>query len=77
MLDSLVSTCWWTTKARDNLKNYVLSHRDNKNEIFNFISNHATTAAWNWKVMPGLVRRRKFEANRFIGNKQPFESYKA
>ena len=64
MLDSLVCQSWWTAKSTNNLKNFVLSHRDNKNEIFNFMSKHATTAAWNWKVMPGLVKRAKFAANR-------------
>ena len=77
MLDSLVSTCWWTTKARESLQNYVLSHRNNKNEVVDFISKHATTAAGNGKTMPGLVRRRKFEADWFIWNKKPYESYKA
>ena len=77
MLDSLVSTCWWTSKARKSLKDYVLSHRNNKNEVVNFISKHATTAAGNGKTMPGLVRRRKFEANWFIWNKKPYETYKA
>ena len=77
MLDSLVSTCWWTSKARKSFKDYVLSHRNNKNEVVDFISKHATTAAGNGQTMPGLVRRRKFEANWFIGNKQPYKSYKA
>ena len=77
MLDALVSTCWWTTKSRNNCKNYVLSHRNDKDDVANFISKHATTAAWNWQTMPWLVRRRKFEANWFIWNKQPFRSYKA
>lgn len=77
MLDSLVSASWGTAKATKNLQNYVLSHWDNKNDISKFMSNFATTAAWNWKRMPGLVRRRKFESNWFMWNKVPFKNYKA
>ena len=77
MLDSLVCQSWWTKKSTNNLKEYVTSHWNNKDGIFNFISKHATTAAWNWKVMPGLVKRAKFAANRFIWNKKPFKEYKA
>ena len=76
MLDSLVSTCWWTSKSQKTLKDYVLSHRNNKSAVVDFIGKHATTAAGNGKVMRGLVRRRKFEANWFNWNKQPFKSYK-
>ena len=77
MLDSLVCQSWWTKKSTNSLKEYVTSHWNNKDGIFNFISKHATTAAWNWKVMPGLVKRAKFAANRFIWNKKPFKEYKA
>lgn len=75
MLDSLVSASWWTTKSTNTLKNYVITHRNNKTAITKFMSTHAITAAWNGKVMPWLVRRRKFEANRFKGIKLPFNSY--
>ena len=77
MLDSLVCQSWWTKKSTNSLKEYVTSHWNDKDGIFNFISKHATTAAWNWKVMPGLVKRAKFAANRFIWNKKPFKEYKA
>ena len=76
-LDSLVSASWGTVASKKRLQNYVISHWNDKNAISNYMSKFATTAAWNWKVMPGLVRRRKFEANWFIWNKQPFQSYKA
>ncbi len=77
ILDSLVCQSWWTKKSTNSLKEYVISHRNDKDGIFNFISKHAITAAWNWKVMPGLVKRAKFAANRFIWNKKPFHEYKA
>ena len=77
MLDALVCASGGTKKSQDRLKNYVLSHRGDEDVIYNFMSKFAVTAAWNWKVMPGLVRRRKFEANWFKWNKQPFETYKA
>lgn len=77
MLDALVCASGWTKKSQDRLKNYVLSHWGNEDAIYNFMSNFAITAAWNWKVMPGLIRRRKFEANWFKWNKQPLETYRA
>ena len=76
-LDSLVSASWGTVASKKRLQNYVISHWDDKDAIFNFMSKFATTAAWNWKVMKGLVRRRKFEANWFKWVKEPFDSYKA
>lgn len=75
MLDSLVSASWGTKRSVDRLKNFVLSHRDDKNAIYEFMSKFATTAAWNWKVMPGLVTRRKFEANWFQWNKHPYSDF--
>jgi len=74
-LDALVSASWWTTASKNRLKRYVTSHRNKPTEIFNFMSHFATTAAWNWKVQPWLVTRRKFEANRFKWNKHPFIDY--
>ena len=76
-LDSLVSASWGTVASKKRLESYVLSHWSDKNAIFNYMSTFATTAAWNWKKMPGLVRRRKFEANWFKWNTQPFSSYRA
>ena len=75
MLDALVSASWWTEKSVKSLKNFILSHRDDKNAIFNFMSKFATTAACNGKVMPWLVTRRKFEANRFAWTKHPYSDY--
>lgn len=75
MLDALVSASWWTTASYNHLKKFVLSHRNDKDAIYNFRLKFATTAAWNGKVMPWLVRRRKFEANRFKWIKKPFSSY--
>ena len=75
MLDSLVCKSGWTAKATNNLKNFVLSHRNNKDEIFEYMSKHAITAAWNWKVMPGLVKRALFAANWFKWDKKPFSAY--
>ena len=75
MLDALVSASWWTKKSVDRLKNFVLSHWDDKDAIFDFMSKFATTAAWNWKTMPWLVIRRDFEANRFKWNKEPLSAY--
>lgn len=77
MLDALVSASWWTVSSCNRLKKFVLSHRYDKNAIYNFWLKFARTAAWNGKIMPWLVRRRKFEANRFKGIKRPFSSYKA
>ena len=75
MLDALVSASWWTEKSVKILKEFVLSHWDDKDAIFNFMSKFATTAAWNWKTMPGLVIRRDFEANWFKWNKEPMSEY--
>lgn len=75
MLDALVSASWWTPGSYKYLKNFVLTHREDKNAIYNFRLKFATTAAWNGKVMPWLVRRRKFEANWFKWIKKPFSSY--
>lgn len=75
MLDALVSASWGTKKSVDRLKNFVLSHWDDKDAIFDFMSKFATTAAWNWKTMPWLVIRRDFEANWFRWNKEPMSEY--
>ena len=75
MLDALVSASWWTEKSVKRLKEFVLSHWDDKDAIFNFMSKFATTAAWNWKTMPWLVIRRDFEANWFKWNKEPMSEY--
>lgn len=75
MLDALVSASWWTTASYNHLKNFVTSHRNDKEAIYNFWLKFATTAAWNGKVMPWLVRRRKFEANWFRWIHKPFSSY--
>lgn len=75
MLDALVSASWWTEKSVKRLKEFVLSHWNDKDAIFNFMSKFATTAAWNWKTMPGLVIRRDFEANWFRWNKEPMSEY--
>ena len=75
MLDALVSASCWTVKSFNNLKNFVTSHWDDKDAIYNYWLKFATTAAWNGKVMPWLVRRRKFEANWFKWIKKPFSSY--
>lgn len=77
MLDALVCASWWSKKSQDKLKNYVLSNWWNDETIYSFMSKFAVTAEWNWKVMPGLVRRRKIEANWFKWNKQPFQTYRA
>jgi len=75
MLDALVSASWGTKKSVDRLKSFVLSHWDDKDAIFDFMSKFATTAAWNWKTMPWLVIRRDFEANWFRWNKEPMSEY--
>jgi len=75
MLDALVSASWWTKKSVDSLKNFVLTHWDDKDAIFNFMSKFATTAAWNGKTMPWLVIRRNFEANWFRWKKEPMSEY--
>ena len=77
MLDALVCASWWTKKSQKRLKEYVISHWGDEDAIYNFMSKFAITAAWNWEVMSGLIRRRKFEANRFKWNKQPYETYRA
>lgn len=76
MLDALVSASWWTVASYNRLKEYVTSHRNNKNSIYDFWTKFATRAAWNNKEMPWLVRRRKFEVNRFKWIKKPFSSYR-
>lgn len=65
-LDSLVSASWWKQKPVENLKEFVVSHWNDKRAIFNYISNFATTA--KWVVQWGLVARRQLEANRFMWN---------
>ena len=75
MLDALVSASWWTVKSFNYLKDYITTHWNNKTAIQNFRTKFATTAAWNGKVMPWLVRRRKFEVNWFKWIKKPFSSY--
>lgn len=74
-LDALVSASWWTTASVKRLKNFVTQHRDNKQDITQFLSTFATTSAWNWKVQPWLVSRRKFESNRFQWIKHPYSDY--
>ena len=77
MLDALVCASWWTIKSQNRLKEFILSHWGDEDAIYNFMTKFAITAAWNWKVMPGLIRRRKFEANRFKWNRQSYETYRA
>lgn len=74
-LDALVSASWWTTASVKRLKNFVTQHRDNKQDITRFLSTFATTSAWNWKIQPWLVSRRKFESNRFQWIKHPYSDY--
>ena len=75
-LDALVSTCGGTKKSKDNCKSFVLANRNDKNNVAGYIRTHATTAAGNGKVMPGLVRRREFEADWFQGSKKLYADYK-
>lgn len=75
-LDALVSTCGWTKKSSNSCKEFVLANRNNKNKVTEYIRTHATTAAWNGKVMPWLVRRREFEAGRFEWSKKLYADYK-
>ena len=74
-LDSLVSASWGTIASRRRLESYVFSNWSNKDSVSKFMSTFATTAAWNGKVMPGLVSRRKFESNRFKWIKRPYSYY--
>lgn len=76
-IDALTSTCWWTSKSRKNCLNYVLDNWNDQKKVVKYISTHSTTAAWNGKVMPGLVYRRKFEADWFIWNKMTFAEHRA
>lgn len=75
-LDSLVSTCGWTKKSSNSCRDFVLANWNDKNKVIEYIRTHSTTAAWNGKVMPGLVRRREFEAGWFSGIKKTFAEYK-
>ena len=75
MLDALVSASWGTKKSVDRLKEYVLSNRNDKKAISQFISSFATTSAWNWEVQKWLVTRRKFESNWFQWIKHPYTEY--
>lgn len=63
-LDSLVSASWWKQEPVKKLKNFVISHWNDKQAIFNYISNFAVTASG--KVLWWLVARRQLEANRFM-----------
>ncbi len=76
-LDALTSTCGWTSKSRKNCLNYALDNRKDQKKVVEYISTHSTTAAWNGKVMPGLVYRRKFEADWFVWNKMTFAEHRS
>lgn len=76
-LDALTSTCGWTSKSRKNCLNYVLDNWNDQKKVVSYISTHSTTAAWNGKVQPGLVYRRKFEADWFVWNKMTFAEHRA
>lgn len=75
-LDALVSASWGTIAATKRLESFVLTHWNKPDEISNFMSNFAVTSK-NGQVQKGLIRRRKFEANRFMWNKKLFSEYKA
>lgn len=74
-LDALVSGCGGTAQAKKTFENFVLSHWGDWDAICNFWRNHAITAAGNHKVQPGLVLRRQFEADWFMGKKGNFRDY--
>lgn len=76
-LDALTSTCGWTSASRKNCLNFVLENRNDQKKVIDYISTHATTAAWNGQVQPGLVYRRKFEADWFVWNKMTFAEHRA
>ena len=76
MLDALVSASWWTVRSYNRLKEFVLSNWNNKDKIYNYMISFATRDS-KWNRLKWLVKRRKFEANWFKWNKQPYESYKA
>jgi hypothetical protein len=63
-LDSLVSASGWNQKPVERLKAFVVSHSNDKNAIFNYISHFATTS--KWVVQWWLIARRRLEANRFM-----------
>lgn len=79
-LDSLVSASWWTKKATNELKSFILwkdnkgkNNRDNKNKIYNFLINFARTAkgVLQW----WLITRRQLEANWFMWTKKSYREY--
>ncbi len=72
-LDSLVSASWWKQKPVERLKEFVVSHWNDKHAIFNYISNFATTA--KWVVQWWLVARRQLEANWFMWTKKSYREY--
>ena len=74
-LDSLVSASWWTAKSVERLQTFVLSHRNQPTEIYNFMSTFATTSAWNWETQPWLIIRRQFESNWFIWIQKSIKEY--
>ena len=64
-LDSLVSASWWKQKSVERLKDFVVSNWDDKNKIFDYLSNFATRGS-NGKVLGWLVARRQLEAHWFM-----------
>ena len=74
-LDALVSASGGTAKSKQALKEFVISHWDDKKAISDYLRNFATTAAGNHKRMPGLVLRRQQEADWFLGDKRDSTEY--
>ena len=75
-LDALVSASCGTQRSVRILKQFVLENWGNWDAIVKRWKSFATTSAGNGKVQPGLVTRRQFEANWFVGSNQPWSSYR-
>ena len=72
-LDALVSASGGTRKATQKLEEIVLNNWGNWQAIADKWKRFAVTAAGNGKVMPGLLSRRYWESEWFLGNKHPYQ----
>lgn len=67
-LDALVSASGGTVRATNAFKKYITEHWGDWDSISKFWKNFAITSAGNGQVQRGLVTRRNFEVNWFLGN---------
>lgn len=74
-LDALVSASGGTAKSKKYLQKFVLTNWGNDEKIANFLRTFATTAAGNGEKQPGLILRRQYEADLFLGRARDFKWY--